>query len=181
MTLLRLFISFVVLSMMYQVNAERCGPTKFKMVPVMKVLGLWRPIAYCHDGSRANPCCGKGKCNSACRKCIGGCRKAKTDEAEDGIETLVTVASNHQNSMGMLNEDISDGRLLVEEAINPTVISDIDVISLVTPDQQAQEQRFGGRPHAGGWGGVSHRPYIGGFGYPYGGGFGRPYGGRPWW
>ena len=179
MMLLRFFISLAVLSTMYyQVNAERCRPTKFKMIPVMKVLGLWRPIAYCNDGSRANPCCGNGKCNAVCRNCIGGCRKARTDEEEDGMKTLVTIASQQ---LGMSNEDIGNGGILIEDAVHPTLISNIDVISLATSDQQTQEQRYGGRPHAGGWGNVSLRPLIGGFGYPYGGGFGRLYGGRPWW
>jgi hypothetical protein len=92
----------------------------------------------------------------------------------------LNAVANRQNFMEMLNE--GDGRISVEDAINPTIISDIEVISLVAPDQQTQEQRYNGHPHIGqGWGGVSHRPYIGGFGYPYGGGFGRPSGGRPWW
>lgn len=180
MTLLRFFISFAVLSMIsYIVNAERCGPTKFRMVPVVKVLSLWRPVAYCNDGSRANPCCGNGKCNSICRNCTGGCRKARIDEPEVAMD--LNAVANRQSFMEMLNEG-DGGRTSVEDAINPTIISDIEVISLVAPDQQTQEQRYIGRPHFGqGWGGVSHRPYIGGFGYPYGGGFGRPSGGRPWW
>ncbi len=92
----------------------------------------------------------------------------------------LNAVANRQHFMEMLNE--GDGRISVEDAINPTITSDIEVISLVAPDQQTQEQRYIGRPHIGqGWGGDSHRPYIGGFGYPYGGGFGRPSGGRPWW
>lgn len=166
-----------------QVDAERCAPTKYKMIPVMKVFGLWRPIAYCEDGTKANPCCGKGKCNAFCRNCVGGCRKGREQVIADGTIDPVTIA-NHQvvsmDAVEAMEEDMREGGMLVADGFNPTMANaEMRIIRFIRSDHQAKNQlKHALYSHVFG-GGSSLRRYGGEFGRPFGIGYGRPYFSRP--
>nr|CAH0109863.1 unnamed protein product [Daphnia galeata] len=78
------------------------------------------------------------------------------------------------DGMTLMDDDTASS--LNRETFDPIMINPRTFLH-VTPDQQTEEQRWGGgwgggRPYYGGGGGWGGRPYYGG-----GGGWGRPYGG----
>lgn len=173
-------ILFFALAMMTdQADAERCAPTKYRMIPVMKVLGLWRPIGYCEDSTRANPCCGKGKCDAFCRNCVGGCRKKTAQVTGDETKNPTTTGNRQVISMETM-EDMADGGMLVADAFHPaTVDAGIRMIPFTTSDPQIKKKsKTYLYDHIFGRRGSSLR-YGGEFGRPFGIGYGRPHFSRP--
>ncbi|KAI9551477.1 hypothetical protein GHT06_021810 [Daphnia sinensis] len=163
-----------------QADAERCAPTKYRMIPVMKILGLWRPTGYCDDNTRANPCCGNGKCDVFCRNCVGGCRKKKAQVTGDETKNPAATANRQVISTEAM-DDMTSGSVLVADTFHPiTVNAGIRVMPIKPSDPQIKRKRKTYLyDHLFGSLGSSLRRYGGEFGRPYGIGYGRPNFSRP--